>query len=444
MIKKKIVMSLALLAGIAPAIAETVEERLDRQEKEIAEIRQQLREKGNSSGLGFPEWFSLNGEWEFEYVDTQTDEFSATKGNSQPHWQHDKFLLKPKITLSKNLYMKGELEFARDTARIEEFHAHFTGLPLDSQIILGFDERFSKADKGFDMADRKTESYPLIGTAFWRDEMYSIQWGGKTKTDAGMLKDVFWRVHWGDGLALDDRDIGEDDAPGNAEITHDNDQLASGSGLSTLKNKKELGFGLGFTFEPTKNYKFDIAGWILDSELHDDGDKGQLTNIVGYSALDPQSTITAATDDTMTRIGYRTTHKFKSDAGETMFVYEYAEAEDGKLERYGNYGQLSHKFKFKPLIGGEFLNSIEPLVRFEDYHTNLARSFTGNGYGETWDRKQEVYALLLGLVSNNKLKATLKLEYLMNEEKTGAIPGNSTQENDPDNDEFLAQFEFKF
>jgi len=426
--KKYLLSAVALCAGLTPIIADTVEERLSKQEKEITEIRKQLNaSKGSSTGLGFPSWFSLNGEWEWEYVDAEVDVNDSSADPTQ-HFQHDKFVLKPKITLSENLYMKGEIEFGSSHSKLEEYHAHFTGLPMNSWIKLGLDERFSKADKSFDMADRKTENYPLIGSAFWRDEQHALTWGGKTKASDDLS--VFWRLQVSKGLELNDKDIGEVNNPTSQEMTHDDDNARD-----TGRSKTTYGYGLGFSFAPTESYKFDVAAWYFDSELNDD-EKSYVTGITNYSLKDSNPDIQNVSD-TQTRFGVRTTHKFNG----TTLTYEYAEAEDGKFKRDGYYIQGSHAFKFNPLIGGEFVKSIEPLVRIEEYDTNLQASFAD---GDTWDRDRQVYALLVGIVSNDKLKATLKLEYVMNEERTGAVSGVTTQSNDPDNDEFLAQFEFKF
>jgi hypothetical protein len=417
-----------LLGAISPLVADSLEQRLKRQEDEIAAIRKDMselkkKEKGESS---FPEWFHLGGEWELEYVDAQADPNQDASADSHAHAQHDKFLLKPKVRISDNFYMKGELEFRTGGTTFEEYHAHLTGLPFFSYLQVGLDERFSKADGHFDMANRKTENYPLIGTAFWRDEEFALIWGGRQKMEQGVFKDVFWRLQVSDGLELNEKQPTENDS---YELTHDNDQASD-----TVRGKKEWGFGLGATFQVFENYRFDLVSWYFDSELNND-EKGRLLAITGYSQRD--TVFRNQIGNRQERLGFRTTHKI----GHTTLTYEAAEATDAKLRRKGYYLQASHLFDFDALIDGEFIHSLEALVRFEEYDVNLPPVFDS---AETWDRQQTVYALIVGLTRKGHLKSTLKLEYAVNDERTGAIPGVSTQSANPDNNEFLAQLEIKF
>ena len=304
-------------------------------------IEQRL-DKLESAGQGFPKWLKLGGEWELEYLDAERDANQDASANPQGRFQHDKFLLKPKIIFSDHIYMVGELEFGVNGAQLEEYHIHYTALPFGTFVKIGLDERFSKADKKFDMADRKTETYPLIGTSFWRDEQFALTLGGKQKFGSKFFKDVFWRLTYGDGLELHEKQPSENKT---YLLTHDNDQAQD-----DVKTKKEWGAGLGVTFQAHERYTFDIAAWHISSELNHD-ERTRLSNITGYTTLDTSAVADIKTHQT--RSGIRTTHKI---LGATL-TFEHAIAKDGLLRRKGSYGQLSYKFN----LGGTYFHSIEPL-----------------------------------------------------------------------------------
>jgi hypothetical protein len=406
---KKTIAVLALLFGSGLSLlAQDLEERVRKLEERKTLV------------LAWPEWLEISGEWEYEYLDAQSDPNQDASANSHQRFAHDKFVLKPKITLGDHLYIKGELDFRTGGTLMEEYHATFTGLPLNSWIKIGLDERFMKANKSFDMADQKTETYPIIGTAHWRDEQNGITWGG-------LLKNFFWRLSFSDGLELNEKQVGENDS---YEITHDNDQASD-----AVRHKKEWAYGLGLTFEISDDYTFDVAAWFIDSELNND-EKNRLNAINGYRIRDPY-TAPAQINNSQKRWGLRSTHQI----GQTNLLYELSHAEDAKLRRKGFYLQASHHISFDALFAGQYLKGVEALIRYEEYDVNLSPVYA---QAETWDRQLWVYALLFDLYSHEKLKAKVKLEYLDSREHTGALNGRADQSRDPENDEFLAQLEIKF
>ncbi|MBI4231065.1 MAG: hypothetical protein HY608_09555 [Planctomycetes bacterium] len=403
------------------------------EETSIEERLARLEEMASRSGGGFlsakGDWFSLGGEVEFEYIDAQFEPAQDSSASDSPFVHIDKWVLYPKVTLSDDVSMTGEIEFTPTAARVEEWHVTFGGFPWGSWLRVGFDERFSKANGEFDMANRLTEDYPMIGTAWWRDEEYAVTWGGKVSPkDLAWLQSVGWRLTWGDGLELNERQQTENDT---YEITHDDDQAAD-----TLKEKNEVGAGLVFGFDPIhETYKFDVAVWSYHSNLNRD-EQARLRAITGYTAiLEPEaapSNGAPLVDETQERFGIRSTHVYR---GVTV-TGEYATAEDGKLDRHGEYLQGAYKFRFDPLWR-RYLTSVEPVVRVERYTVeNLPRSFS---HAETWDREKTTLAALVGVAHGTMLK----IEHYDNEERTGGDDDVLTP-SDPHNDEWMIQLEVKF
>ncbi|MGE4158905.1 MAG: hypothetical protein AB7F75_07395 [Planctomycetota bacterium] len=444
---KALVLSLGMVAGTGFAVAQ--DNPAPKDEKgalEWASMKERveaLEQKLSKSGPGgWPAWFELGGTLELEYTDADGDFAQDTSNNPSPHFQLDKFVLKPEIKLTKNSKLYNEIEFTDTTARYEKGWYQID-LEKESGLYtrVGLLNRFTKADGKFDMANRKTEGYPLGGNANWRDQHYGWEWGAKHKfTDQFAM---FWRGHFGDGLELSENHPNENDT---WEITQDDDRASD-----RIKNKRELAGGLGFEVKFSSAWKFDLAGWYFRSNLNND-ERARLAARAGYAtdtegdktALDVNAQGSAVglnlIDDEQHRWGVRTTHKFW-DA--TTVTFEKWGAQDGKWLRGGWYGQASHLIKFKdPLINGEFLTSVEPVYRFEEYRSfNLDAEFSDP---ETWDRKQQVYALLVGISESNKLKSLLKLEYYNNHAKTGATGIDPMQPMDPENNEYLAQIQINF
>ena len=76
-----------------------------------------------------------------------------------------------------------------------------------------------------------------------------------------------------------------------------------------------------------------------------------------------------------------------------------------------------------------YLRAIQPLFRYGEYCTNQTPDVDKP---LTWNRKRYTLALL----NHIEERLILKLEYAINDEETGGEK--------PDNNEFLAQIEYKF
>jgi len=93
----------------------------------------------------------------------ESDDAQPAATNSHQQFQVDKFVLEPKVQLTKDFYMAGELEFTTTTARVEEMYGRFMDLPLNSYLQVGFDERFTKANKQFDMMEYPNRNHSISG-----------------------------------------------------------------------------------------------------------------------------------------------------------------------------------------------------------------------------------------------------------------------------------------
>jgi len=197
----------ALLLGVVlrgtPAAAQaerppapTTQERLRELEQRVAELeagaaQEKLAkdevEKNYSKGIislgGFQ--FRLGGQIKINFVDTQNEEdpVLAPGGTDSPdpHLELQKIRIIPRVDFPKSdrlgqISLHGQIDFrptAGDTILKEATLNHDVSPTwyIASQLKFGLDDRFIRPA-------RLTENYPLIGTAFWRDESVAIFWEG--------------------------------------------------------------------------------------------------------------------------------------------------------------------------------------------------------------------------------------------------------------------------
>ncbi|MEA3328817.1 MAG: hypothetical protein U9Q08_03710 [Candidatus Omnitrophota bacterium] len=334
----------------------------------------------------------LGGELEVEFRDTEKDDGIS---DPNPRFQFDKFVLKPEVTFrDSKISLKGELEFTADSAYFSNGGVYFKGLPLlDSQFFAGLDTRFINIS-------RKTEVYPLIGTAMWRYQELQVNWEAKKAL-------FYWGVCLSEGLRLGTKQVSEDSS---YKMLRDNRNVAAKTGHF------EAGFKLGIKPDIGDLGTIDVLGFGFFGEL-DTADVGVLkSKLPGY----------ISDSEIMRRYGGRAVYKYKFDKlKELTLVAEGAQFEDGDLERTGWYVQGSHKWKFKRT----YFPSFEPLIRYGELNPDWPKSFSKPC---SWDREMLTLALITELAKNVKLKT----EYYFNNEKTGG--------RDVNNNEFLAQLEFKF
>ncbi|MBI5894006.1 MAG: hypothetical protein HZB79_10270 [Deltaproteobacteria bacterium] len=337
------------------------------------------------------EKIKIGGELEFEYRDVQNEKGHAAGSTGSPYgqFQIDKFELYLEAKLQEDVTLYTEIKTDPDETKLDEAHITFSALPLDSYLRLGLQDRFIKPS-------RKTETYPIAGTAFWRDKDIGMIIGGE-------IKPFYYRLSVSNGLRLSTKEIGED---ASFKIIQDDDDNKD------YNNSKEFGIGIGYKDKFMKDHKIDLLLFSYLSSLSDADISFLKTNLPGYTS----------NKDTNTMFGGTLEYRFKEFSLFSQYIY----SEDGSLERHAWYIQPSYKFKIE---GIRYLQAVEPLYRHEDYNVNHPPSASKS---VTWDRERNTFAFIIDLVDNLKIK----LEYNINDEDTGGA--------DVKNNEFIGQVEVKF
>ena len=418
----------ACLALAAPALrgAEgTLEDRVSTLEELMA------KQGGFRSLKG--DWFALGGELEYEWRDAESDGQAEQVENSHGHFDIDKVVLVPLVTVTDDISMTGELTYAESSTIVDEWAFDWKNLPAGMVWRLGYFERFTKEKDFSTLYSYETEQIPMIHKAWTEDDMQQMQLGGRHGTGVPHLDSVAWIASYGSGLNTNtDTGVGED---GGIELMHDDDR----SSVDVNEHKREIGLGLNAVFSAeAANYTGEVTGWTFDSNL-DLGEKTYVSGRTGYSALDRTfvSGFPTTTDDTQTRTGFRTSHRFKKlGRGDLLFTYERASAEDGELERDGDLVQVSYGIPVEGGLWNGYFTRITPVVKVESYDVDIPRAF---GDDDTWDHDQGVLAALLSITNGT----TLKIEHYAIESKTGGA-GTAAQPGEIDHDEVLVQLEVKF
>ncbi|MBN2372649.1 hypothetical protein JXL19_02520 [bacterium] len=358
-------------------------------EKRVGSIEEKLKKEEKEGILSFKgKRFKLGGEMEFEYVDTRSDQ---KIDNPEGHFQVERFSLIPQIQVAENIILEALLLFSPEKTDVNETYAVISGLPLDSFLKLGMDDRFIS-----EKPNRRTEAYPLIGTAFWRDDEAGITWSGKHK-------EFYWNLSLTNGFALGKKEPSEDKS---YQMIQDKRQTSDNN------ENKDIGLGLGWKRSFASNHLIDVHGFGYFAKLSRD-DIDFLKKIAGYGSSEVRMS---------RRYGASTEYVVNAFS----LGGEYIKAEDGTLDRDGWFAQASYRISFGKRT---FFPSIEPFVRYGRLNIDLPKVFSDT---LTWNREMTTIALLVDIVKNMKVK----IEYYINDEKTGG--------NDVKNDEFLAQLEIMF
>ncbi len=375
-IMKKLLTAAVMISALCSfSAAQSVEERLAALEKALNESAQA---RGN---------FKLGGELEFEYVDTAGDGQTP-----EGHFQLDKFNLNPRMRLSDRITLCGQLTFKFDKAYCGEAYAIFSGLPFDSVLKAGLDDRFIDGKP-----DRKTETPSLIQAAFYCSDSMGLTWSGKQKSS-------YWHFSLTNGYKLSETAPSEDKSH---QFIYD----AKQSGDSN--ENKEAGFGAGMKHSFAKDHLLDIFGFGYVSSLSG-ADRVFLQAVQGYG--------NAENSDGVVMTGAAADYK----SGDLGICAEYIVSKYGALDRDGYFVQVSYKIKSS---ARKYFDSITPLIRYGELDVGLPEVETDS---RTWDRKKIALALIIEIEKN----VLLKNEYCINRESTGGA--------EVDNDELLVQLEIKF
>jgi hypothetical protein len=359
----------------------SVEKRLDKLETASKE----QKNKGLlPSGRG--EKIKISGKVEFEYRDVEREENYYGNSTARPEgqFQLDKARLRIDAHLTRDLDGVLKLNAKESNARIKEAYLRWENLPLDSRLRIGLMPRFWRPS-------RLTESYPLPGTAYWRDRTLGIEWKWK-------YNPIFGHLAVYNGLPLGERPIGEDDS---FPILQDDFNNLD------FNQNKDLAAGLGFDQ--------DWGGWGR-TDLLLFGSVGKISSedqdflmhtfypvpLPGTMSIDGYPD---TEDDDRTRLGVSGRYRWR---GLRLFG-QYIDSEDGALDRDGWYTEASYKFSIPEW---KYFHSLRPLLRYSELNVDTQP----NPFQPlSWDREQWTLALISEVHDNVILKA----EYNWNDENTG-------------------------
>ena len=224
----------------------------------------------------------IGGELELEIIDSERDGRTMTdsagdaiKGtnNNNPFQRMslDKIVITPKVRFDSDILFKADIEFGPDKpVKLDEAWIKISGLPLNSWITFGQEDSFIHVS-------RKTESYPILGHAFWQDEDLGVFAGGTQGP-------VYWRFSVTNGRRLADRQAGEDDV---FPITTDDDDNGENNG------NKQIGIGLGLNHAFKAGHSINLLPFWYTADLSSK-DVSYLNKITNY---------TGGSDDTQSRYG---------------------------------------------------------------------------------------------------------------------------------------------
>jgi len=436
-----ICLSLVSLADSPPQApsAEELARELSSVKLELKQLKSDLeaarKKPGFRSLLG--EAFDLGGEIEIEFVDLQskTETVSGVtvvrREEDSPFLRVDKVRLSPEITFTGKgdpvqIYAQGDLDFlvreqANVRARVKEFHITFEGEPadwLEVRLRLGLEDPFMRPP-------HDTEFWPLAATAFWRREAVGFFFRTRAGRPSRPLGRLNLYASVTNGYRLDDREPGEGDF----------DIVSREARISGNTELRELGIGVGWEKrwldEPDESFlgrvQSEVLGFYYNDSMADD-DKGYLEDILGASdqLLSPAGTLGVKGRELWGG-------NMVLEAGGLSFVLQVLHGRDGKLKRNSGYVECGYRFTFEePLLWGEYLRSVKPLVRYGWLRSNLRRTPFDT---RTWDRTRWTFAVITELRKN----VYLLTEYALNREKTGGVDPK-----DPNTNEFLAQIDIFF
>ncbi len=390
-------------------------------------------EDGSALSINVPSGVEIevSGEVEVEFVDVEgkggaqyRDTFIQKVDYRSPFVRIDKTILDFKLLYTKNLTYNFSLRFDDDGAYADKHFLNYTS--GNSRLEFG-------KNRPLIALKRKTEGYPLIGTAYWKGRQYHLDYEKRFSSSS-----------FGGSIALK-RLISYDAAAEDQSffmMVYDDTKIIDGQTL-------EFGFRGETQIKP-----FKIQGWYYFGKLIDDEEWKNIlhTDFDDYAKIEADTVLSKNAYVGHFWYGGRAELKL----GNTVSRAEYIFSEDGFLPRHGYYVEtstslnfLSFKNIFVLLRFGEL--KIDPMRQTssffnpyrDDYIKSLLEPTEDNNKRfypwlkdpQTWDRTMITVALGYDITSYAKLK----LEYYLIDEVTG----DSEQPNVRDN-QMLVQLKLNF
>lgn len=375
---------------------------------------------------------ALKGELELEFHDLEgaggpgkdsaTD--TRTLGTRSPFVEIDSFWLAPRLRLGEATRVDSILEFWQAGARVGAAYFNYcsVGTLLTHYAEAGYQTPFIKLD-------RRTERYPLIATAFWREPEMHVAYeaalgGNELSVSAGVSL----------GLQRPLTFAGVQDSisqRGTLNI------ISYGPGRAYSGSSPSLG---GKLLLRAHGAFVQAFGYVSRLALEGGTDvlRGGLANYVelpGYM----QSQLSSRAMWGGGRLGF--------DAHDIHAWVEAIASQEALLLRYGAYAQASQVFRVSRW--GAYFNALEPLVRYEIYrirgakkvrHSGRALRSVALGQAATWDWNILTLALI-AQVYRDLIRA--RVEYAIIDEDNG-VPALGQAEVPFRNNELMVQLELRF
>ena len=370
--------------------------------------------QNNEISLSIPSGvkIELSGEVEVEFIDVEgkggagnREGFLKKIETRSPHTRIDKAVLDFKVIYSPTISYRFSLRFNDNRAYADK---HYLLYKKDGLRVEIGKNRPAVALK------RKTEGYPLIGTAYWKGRQYHIDVSRK-----------FAIFDYGASIALK-RPLGYDDAledkSFNMLVYNDTEKTDGQTYEFGLRGKMNLGI-------------MNFQSWYYTGKLIDDEDwKKRLHYDFDYYAnLEPDNVLSKDAN---------IDHSWYGARGEisifnSLIRAEYIGSVDGFLNRGGFYGEISSNLQKNLLM----------LVRYGELRIDPS----GNDFfpllkdPQTWDRK----LLTLASVYDITDYAKFKVEYYFLGEVTGDKQEYADSERrsfqpEVKDDQLLVQLELNF
>ena len=410
---------------------QTLEDRVDSQEAELAESRQELRalraildptvpgslpepppvrppwpdpimpdDDGDEPGrvdlksrrrVTGP--VRIGGRLEIDYVDTENEKDSPAGSTMNPNgtFDIDKFRLRIDARVAEGLRAQARTSFrGNGNVTLDALFIELDQLPLDGKLSVGKRRRFIKMN-------RRGEIYPLLGSAFWRGR----DTGLRAEAELGRFT---FLASLSNGLSLADGRIQKDRG---FPATLSRHRPMDGNVA------KELGLGVEVDLDLGVAGDADVMAFTYQGRLADDD--------LAYLAAIQEPGRTADRDQDFWGLS------LDYDVAGFELQAQFISANEGAdLDRLGWYVQPSWKIDLPGFeaAGVHWLDAVRPLFRYGVLRNDLESRVDDS---RTWNRSATTAGAVLDVANRSKLI----LEYTWNNE--------SLHRHEIDNDELGIQ-----